>query len=251
MSTATITSPLKEAAFLLFSLALTSISKRRSIYDKIQRIPEFTSKQVILEAYDAISQAFATYGREHLALAFNGGKDCLIVFQLVKCYLERHPEIRWPLVVYFHREDEFPEVIEFMFSTAKKNYVPILTLTSGFKEGLKELKEQYAIEAILMGQRKTDPYAPSAIFAKTTDGWPDIMRINPILNLNYSGVWQFLKSTNTSYCTLYDNGYTSLGAKSKTLPNKRLSFDEKTSKYRPAHELVVENEQEDERSGRD
>lgn len=42
------------------------------------------------------------------------------------------------------------------------------------------------------------------------------------LNREYGHVWHFLRTFNLSYCSLYDQGYTSLGKKSQTFPNPAL-----------------------------
>jgi len=224
--------------------------RRRSLYLRIRALKDQTDAATwerIQESFNVVERAFAQYRDSELALAFNGGKDCLIVFQLVKAYCE-HYHRPMPFLVYFEREDEFPEMIDFMHRTVESRNLTIHTVKGGFKQGLQELKD-LGIRAVLMGQRRSDPYAPDAHFAMTTQGWPELMRINPILDMNYTSVWAFLRGTSTTYCSLYDQGYTSLGPKSKTLPHSRLSSDSVGSTARPAHELVLEVEA-DERAGR-
>ena len=50
------------------------------------------------------------------------------------------------------------------------------------------------------------------------------------------------------YCELYDQGYTSLGGTTDTHPNPKLAAEGRGGMFRPAYELV---EDEDERLGRD
>ena len=76
-------------------------------------------------------------------------------------------------------------------------------------------------------------------FAPYVGDWPTMMRVNPIINWKYSDVWTFIRGLTILYPTLYDNGYTSLGSRSNTLPNPNLAFtDEKgQTAYKHAYEL--------------
>lgn len=84
------------------------------------------------------------------------------------------------------------------------------------------------IKAIVMGTRRNDPHSGEhcpfhSLFGSTTNhfpsfvgdldfsvrtdaGWPDVLRIHPIINWSYSEVWQFLRRFNVPYCSLYDEG---------------------------------------------
>ena len=44
-------------------------------------------------------------------------------------------------------------------------------------------------------------------FFSPTDGdWPSMMRVNAIINWNYSHVWDFIRGLYLPYCSLYDRG---------------------------------------------
>ena len=87
------------------------------------------------------------------------------------------------------------------------------------------------MEAIFLGTRRCDPHgAALSYFSKTTEGWPPMMRVNPILDWTYSDVWDFLCSLEIPYCNLYNRGYTSIGGMSDTCPNPLLLLlDQKIS----------------------
>lgn len=120
------------------------------------------------------------------------------------------------------------------------------TLQSGFST---YLNSQKLVEAIIVGIRRTDPYGLTLKLEQRTDthrGWPDFVRINPILDWHTSEVWYFIKwlqreSLNSefeiSYCPLYDEGYTSLGGCDDTVKNpqlKRKDHNDLNVKFWPA-----------------
>lgn len=94
----------------------------------------------------------------------------------------------------------------------------------GMRQALQMYKDRFPrITAILIGTRRTDPHGSTLCHRNMTDsGWPSFERINPIINWSYSDVWAFLRRLDVPYCTLYDQGYTSLGSTFNTFPNPAL-----------------------------
>ena len=84
--------------------------------------------------------------------------------------------------------------------------------------------------AALLGQRRSDPGCPrnaldqaSPSVARSSPDWPEFFRILPILDWSYADVWRFLRLTNSEVCSLYAQGYTSLGSLPGTVPNPLLA----------------------------
>lgn len=69
--------------------------------------------------------------------------------------------------------------------------------------------------------RRGDPNADGQeFFCPSSVGWPPFMRVNPVLDWTYTDVWAFLRATRAPYCSLYDQGYTSIGSTNNTAPNR-------------------------------
>lgn len=95
-----------------------------------------------------------------------------------------------------------------------------------------------------------------------TDGnWPKFMRIHPVIEWHLDEIWAFLRSPHLAnrksgkdfleYCSMYDEGYTSLGGVGDTLRNPKLRYvnlETGEEEYRPAYTLTEDDE---ERLGRE
>jgi FAD synthetase len=196
---------------------------------------EAEARRQIAAALDVIRSVFQDFPRDsELSLAFNGGKDCLVVLHLV---LTVAHDLKRPLpsVVYFDKPDEFEEMFAFMETCERDMSFSVRKLVhKDFKMNLAALVDE-GVKAVFMGQRRTDPNAPKTTVAESTPGWPKVLRINPILDCTYETVWSFLVGCDFAYCSLYDQGYTSLGSKSETKRNPVLAGQEI---YRKASELT-------------
>ena len=84
-------------------------------------------------------------------------------------------------------------------------------------------------------------------FSPTTPGWPPMMRVSPALRWDYAAVWTFLRGCNLPFCSLYADGFTSLGVRATSRPNPALARGGAGAGFRPAWEL---SDGEQERAGR-
>ncbi|EER19529.1 FAD synthetase, putative [Perkinsus marinus ATCC 50983] len=216
---------------------------------EINRVRQQTAKSlsIIAEAYD-------NYKPEELCLAFNGGKDCTVLLHMVDhVFRQKHSEgvpLR-TLYIADPKNDTFEEVESFIEDMQKVYNLDIMRVVGGVKVGLERIKEEHPeLKAIFMGSRSTDPFCGDlTAFAKTTEGWPEFMRVNPILDWTYSDVWNYLELYGVKYCKLYGHGYTSIGRKSDTIPNPDLAMRDGDGRvyYKHARELEDESR---ERCGR-
>lgn len=174
---------------------------------------------------DVIENCLVQYSLASCFLSFNGGKDCTVLLHLVH-EMMKHKGFKNHklLAVYFKLEDSFPEVEQFVQDTVKRYNLDLLELQGPMKEGLtKLLKEKPHLKAVFMGSRRGDPRCQSLTeITKTDNGWPDIMRVNPLLDWSYQNVWQMIREFQIPYCKLYDQGYSSLGSVHNTSRNPAL-----------------------------
>jgi len=191
-----------------------------------------------------------------LSLSYNGGKDCLVLLILYLASLSRHPHLPPSLpAILIPPPHPFPSIDTFVAASSQKYHLSLSrysspSMSTAFRSYLSSSAGQ-PIKAIFVGTRRTDPHGGKLSAYDVTDrGWPEFMRVHPVLEWRYAEVWAFLRYLGVEYCGLYDEGYTSLGGTNDTQPNPALRVVEEGGRvwYRPAYELV---EDEQERLGRD
>ncbi|OVA06951.1 Molybdopterin binding domain [Macleaya cordata] len=202
-----------------------------------------------------IQRALALYKFEEVAFSFNGGKDSTVLLHLLRAGYFLHKEkpdhssgiptncdLKFPLrTIYFETPSAFPEINSFTYKTAETYGLQIEIIRLDFKSGLEALLMEKPTTAIFLGTRIGDPNAVGQEqFSPSSPGWPPFMRVNPILDWSYRDVWAFLLTSKVPYCSLYDQGYTSIGSIYDTVPNALLCIsDSSCSKenFRPAYLL--------------
>ena len=151
---------------------------------------------------------------EHLSLSYNGGKDCLVLLILILACLPElvssqissrgdaqstsemtvpeHGALSKPLqAIYIVSQDPFPEVEEFVASSAAQYHLDLDRYALPMREALDAyLNDKTEIKAIFMGTRRTDPHSDTlGHFSPTDQGWPQFMRINPVIDWHYADIW--------------------------------------------------------------
>lgn len=219
-----------------------------------------------------------------MALSFNGGKDCtVLVHLLAAAVLLRQPATSSTALlqtVYVRCQSPFPQVEAFVTVCRKRYNLELVTIEGDMKHALdvyidrkgkaKEGTNDSKIKAVIVGTRRNDPHgATLETFQMTDPGWPELMRVHPILDWSYAQVWDFLrhpdltlgaesdsgadsdKAKGIEWCEMYDYGYTSLGSTHNTFPNPLLKATDDPNVlggWKPAWELQDESQ---ERAGRE
>ncbi|KAK5994049.1 FAD synthase [Cladobotryum mycophilum] len=221
-----------------------------------------------------VEEALAKYPYEQISLSYNGGKDCLVLLIMILAGLARHipstatsdsnPNSNTttngsahstPLpdkfqAVYIVSKHPFPEVDDFVATSSAEYHLDVTHYALPMKEGLEVyLKDRPTVKAVFVGTRRTDPHGEKLTHFDPTDaGWPQFMRVHPMIDWHYAEIWAFIRHFEIPYCTLYDQGYTSLGGTKDTHPNPHLKKTDNGNGFRPAYELMADDE---ERLGRD
>ncbi|GAU98872.1 hypothetical protein RvY_09955 [Ramazzottius varieornatus] len=211
-------------------------------------------RDVLPAAVDVVRAAFRQYAGSPLAVAFNGGKDCTVLLDLViRTFREFSSEEDLShqsvpiLAVYFRSRPQFPEVEKFIQEKIRELDIPLEIYDGDLKESLGKFVQSHpSVKGIFMGTRSGDPRSQHLeAFSPTDPSWPPIMRILPLLKMSYHNIWLYLLDFKVSYCKMYDNGYSSIGWKYNTFVNPKLVLNhvDGRTEYKPAYLLEDSDEE--------
>jgi FAD synthetase len=275
--------------------SLEAYKSALDLYDAFNKCTDSYIQPYIQDALHTLDHAYRLYGPESVVGSFNGGKDAVVILELIRAAHANYfrnlkmsqqdgsegervgVDIIRPRMIYFNNKLEFEQVYDFVRDTVNRYDLDMIAFEDGvgFSEGLGMLVENNYLQpvalssnvsaqsgrlrlnvphpmAFILGTRESDPNAgKQGTFAPSSSYMPPFMRVNPILEWTYGHVWHFLRVYKLPYCSLYDQGYTSLGTVQDTLPCPALKKvhveDGAAVEYWPAYML---KDWQQERAGR-
>lgn len=178
---------------------------------------------------------FSEKSKEHIAIerlqafcppegyyvAFSGGKDSIVILDLVKrsgCAYDAHYNITGidpPELFYFIR-DNFPEVTRHrpemtIWQLIEKKMFPPLGNIRYCCEFLKERGgiDRFVVTGVRWAEstRRSKRKMVDVCFKNNSNK----KYIHPIIDWSHSDIWQYIRENNLKYCSLYDEGFKRLG----------------------------------------
>ncbi|KAI0109500.1 phosphoadenosine phosphosulfate reductase [Nemania sp. FL0031] len=165
----------------------------------------------VREAIGVVDEAFQRYEPREISISYNGGKDCLVLLIIIlACLAHRPPKLnknepskppsgpsdsmRFPekfQAVYIVSPHPFSEIDDFVISSSAEYQLDVTRYELGMKKGLEVyLADHPDIKAIFVGTRRTDPHGEKLTHFDPTDGgWPDFMRVHPVIDWHYAEIW--------------------------------------------------------------
>lgn len=170
-----------------------------------------------------------------IATTFTGGKDSLVVLHL----LRRIGDGKVPVpVLNLDTTVKFKEALEFRDRMAREWDLDLIITTN--REGLKKIKiaeneaecchvlktdainmavDKHGWKALITGVRWDEQEA--RINEEYFSEKPEHTRVQPILHFTEIDIWDYIEKHKLPYCSLYDQGYRSLGCEPCTSPSTR------------------------------
>jgi 3'-phosphoadenosine 5'-phosphosulfate sulfotransferase (PAPS reductase)/FAD synthetase len=206
----------------------------------------------IIYSLNFITEVFVTNLQgENIYISFNGGKDCLCCYILIKYYFfcqskqldykhknsyiiftkeGRYFKITQKKIflIYFINENNYSEEEDYVSEFIKTEDLDIIYIYGDYVTGMKFLIQKFLLNVIIMGSRKDDfkhPNTEDNLLLPSTGNYPQFLRFMPVYNWDYEDVWRLILSSRTSYLKLYDMGFSSIGRKGKTKVNEALIYD--------------------------
>ena len=208
-------------------------------------------KKITPELFQKIVSSCSKIKEENIYyVSFNGGKDSLASYLILKYYLyciendlnyshfeslnkfkENQNKIVLNKVVflYFVSDKHFESEEDYVINFAKKEKIKIFYCYSSYVNGLNYLLKRFDIHTIIMGTRNDDikntlnsNIISNSLIESSTKPFPNFNRLYLVFNFSYNEIWRLILFLNSDYLDLYDKGYSSIGDRFNTKINQYL-----------------------------
>lgn len=139
-----------------------------------------------------------------------------------------HTNVRLVLF-YFDEDEEFEELHQFRHAYCDRRGLVLHPIPCKGSKGQNKQSALWSLHhlgmhVVVLGTRRSDGECcgQSGALQWTSAGWAPMWRCAPLFEWTTCQVWQYIKQQHVDYCALYDAGYSSLGAPSKTVKDPRL-----------------------------
>lgn len=195
---------------------------------------EMTLEEKEEKSLEVLREALERFNGE-IATTFTGGKDSLVVLHMLKRLGDGQVQVP---VLNLDTTVKFKEVIEFRDRIARDWGLNLIITTN--TEGLKTIRvaedqgkccqvlktdainmavDEHGWKALVTGVRWDEQEA--RIGEEYFSVRPEHTRVQPILHFSELDIWAYIEKYDLPYCSLYDQGYRSLGCEPCTHPSTR------------------------------
>lgn len=178
---------------------------------------------------DVLRQLLANHPVETIACTFTGGKDSLVALHMLKTVaggsvpgkvLRLDTSVKFPEILAFIAELEMRWELDIV--VARNDAVlnsPDFKITQDAAACCKALKVDalnqaivaHGFQALITGVRADEQEQRRDEQHVSPRSDPPHVRYNPVLDFTEADIWAYIKQHELPYCTLYDQGYRSIG----------------------------------------
>lgn len=168
-------------------------------------------------SHEVILEAYRRFNPSQIGLIWSGGKDSTLLLKLL-----RDTE-SYPITIFLDNGNVFPTLVrfatelakdwEFEFEIVSNEGRPSRTI----QEELREYMEKNGIRVLFTALRADDHEEEGAGYF-TQGANPNHVRVCPLLHFRERDVWDATFALKIPYCSLYEQGYRTLGRRETSRP---------------------------------
>lgn len=179
----------------------------------ISRDPLATSRE--------LGSPLPSFPPEQVAVAFNGGKDSVVVIDLIERVIGLANVRRCFVFCYDGpEEDDFEELRAFRDHYCATRGISLHRLAGGAvgkRHATWAMYHEGGIRCAILGTRRSDGVSQTQpVELGGNSGWPPLWRCAPVFEWETADIWGYTRSRALPNCLLYEQGYSSLGSRSST-----------------------------------